>query len=163
MKVYKFQRVRVSMTNGKGCASQNKPNAALQTVPAQWVTLETTTTLMWIRDTRSEAIPNRHEKLLFATLVDVLLASGAWYVLIELSVLMGVLPDDSVSTWLGCAVIAAVLPAAWFADHRESHENCRTLMCDGCHHVKSCDGQSACKCGGRYRSVAEMKWINSAE
>jgi hypothetical protein len=115
---------------------------------------------MWIRKSPEKTMSNNHSKLLWATLVDVLLGAGIWYVLMQLSISFGLLPEGSISNWIGCAVIAAILPAAWFADqvnHRKGH---RTVICDRCHVVKAADRQWACGCGGHYRSLAEMKWIS---
>jgi hypothetical protein len=117
---------------------------------------------MWIRKSPVEATLGRWTRLLGIACLDVLLGAGLWYVLVRLIMIFGVLPRDSVSVCVGCAVIAVILPAAWLDNRRQERKSKNTLVCDCCNLVKLADGQSACNCGGQYFTLAEMKWIDLA-
>ena len=83
-----------------------------------------------------------------------------WYALVRLFVIFGVLPRESVSGCVGCAVVAVILPAAWFDNWRAHRKSKNTMVCDRCNLVKSADGQLTCECGGQYVTLPEMKWID---
>jgi hypothetical protein len=117
---------------------------------------------MWTRKSPAEATWGKWTRLLRAAFLDILLGVGLWYVLVRLFMIFGVLPRDAVSSCVGCAVIAVILPAAWYDNWRAQRESKNTLVCDRCNLVKVADGQLTCKCGGQYFPLAEMKWIDSA-
>ncbi len=117
---------------------------------------------MWIRKSPAEVTLGKRTRLLRIAFLDVLLGVGLWYVLVRLFMIFGVLPRDSVSGYVGCAVIAVILPAAWFDNRRAQRKSESTLVCDHCNLVKSADGQLTCKCGGQFFTLAEMKWIDPA-
>jgi hypothetical protein len=117
---------------------------------------------MWNRKSPAEVTSGRWTRLLRTACFYVLLGMGLWYVLARLFMIFGVLPRDSVSGCIGCAVIAVLVPAAWYDNWRAQRKSKSILVCDRCNLVKSADGQPACKCGGRYFPLAEMKWIDPA-
>jgi hypothetical protein len=89
-----------------------------------------------------------------------LLAGGIWYSLAQLCVLAGVMPEGSISSAVGCAVMLAVVPAAWWSHQSERRQSARTLVCNQCHTLKPNDGRNACQCGGRFCAVEEMAWVS---
>jgi hypothetical protein len=117
---------------------------------------------MWIRKTTSEVILARRAKLLRTTGLSVLLGAGLWYILVRFFMIFDVLPRDAVSECVACAVIAVILPAAWFDNWRTERKGKSTIICDRCNRVKAADGQLGCNCGGQYFTLAEMKWIDPA-
>jgi hypothetical protein len=117
---------------------------------------------MWIRKSPAEATLGRWTRLLGAACLDVLLGASLWFILVRLFMIFGVLPRESVSTCVGCAVIAVILPAAWYDNWRTQRRSKSTLVCDRCNLVKLADGQPACNCGGQYFTLSEMKWIDPA-
>jgi len=98
-------------------------------------------------------------RLLRATCLDVLLGVGLWYGLLRLFMFSGLLPRHSISSDIGLAVIALILPAALFSNW---HKRALTTVCDRCNALKTADDQPNCNCGGQYLTLPEMKWINSA-
>jgi hypothetical protein len=117
---------------------------------------------MWIQKSPSEVTFGRWTGLLGTACLYVLLGVGLWYFLVRFFTICGVLPRASVSGWVGCAVAAVILPAAWFDNRRAQRKSKNTLVCDRCNLVKGADGQLTCKCGGHYLPLAEMKWIDPA-
>ena len=114
---------------------------------------------MWIRKSTPEAIVGNWTSLLRIVCLDVLVGVSLWYVLVRLFILFAVLPRDSVSGCVGCAVVAVLLPAAWLHNRRAQRDGKNTLVCDHCNRVKLADNQLRCECGGQYFTLAEMKWI----
>jgi hypothetical protein len=52
------------------------------------------------------------------------------------------------------------LPSAWRASRQALAKGTGTVICDHCNTVKSADGQIKCRCGGCFRPLEEMKWID---
>ena len=118
---------------------------------------------MWIQKSPSEITAAKRSKLLQAACLDALVGVCLWYVLVRLAVFYGLLPASSISPWVAGAVVLLILPASWLGAWRMKRKRSRTLVCDRCNVVKSADHQllcQACQCGGHYRTLAEMKWIN---
>jgi hypothetical protein len=114
---------------------------------------------MWIRKSPSEVNLEKRDRLLRATSLDVLLGVGLWYGLVRFFMFSGLLPQHPISGYIGCVVIAVILPATWLSNW---HKRARTTVCDRCNTLKTADDQPNCNCGGRYLTLREMKWINSA-
>jgi len=71
----------------------------------------------------------------------------------------GVPLRNSVSGYVGCGVIAVLLPATWYANSQARRKGNRTMICSRCNVLKAADGEPNCNCGGRYLALPEMKWI----
>jgi hypothetical protein len=117
---------------------------------------------MWIKKSPVEIIWGRRLRLLFAASLNVFLGVSLLYILVRLFGFLGVLPRSPVSGYICCAVIAVILPAAFWADGRAGRKSKNTLVCDRCNRVKLADGQLTCQCSGHYRTLDEMKWIDPA-
>jgi len=117
---------------------------------------------MWIRKSPAEVASSKRAGLLRTACLDVVLGVSLWFILVRLFTIFGVLPRDSVSLYVGCAVIAVILPAAWYDNWRTQRKSENTMVCDRCNLVKLADGQLTCKCGGHYYPVDKMKWIDAA-
>jgi hypothetical protein len=117
---------------------------------------------MWIRKSPTEVSLEKRTRLLRATILDVLFGVSLWYGLVQLSIFLGLLSRNSLSGYIGCAVIAVVLPAAWYSNKRARHGRAGTMVCDRCNALKTSDDQPNCNCGGQYLILPEMKWINAA-
>ena len=116
---------------------------------------------MWIRKSPTEVSLEKRARLLRATCLDVLLGMGLWFILVQLSSVFGRPFQGPVSVYVGCAVIAILLPAAWFANWRSLRPSTGTMVCDRCNALKTADDQPSCNCGGKYLNLREMKWVNS--
>lgn len=116
---------------------------------------------MWIRKSYTEVQSEKRSRLLRATCFDILLGGGLWYLLVRLLAFCGILPAHSISLYIGCAVVAFILPAAWFANRKGYGKRAATLVCDRCNALKTADNQTTCYCGGTYIPLPEMKWVNS--
>ena len=117
---------------------------------------------MWIRMSPAEVASAKRVKLLRATCLNVLMGAALWYILVRLFMIFGVFPRDSVSGCVACAVIAVILPTAWYDIRRTQRESKNTMVCDRCNLLKLADGQLTCNGGGQYFPLAEMKWIDPA-
>src|SRR5277367_5181757 len=104
--------------------------------------------LMWIQKLPAEISLERRATLLRVAGLNVLLGLCLWYSFVRLSVFFGLLPRNSVSIFIGCAVVAVLLPTAWHATSRARRQSERTTVCDRCNVVKTADDQRTCKCGG---------------
>jgi hypothetical protein len=118
---------------------------------------------MWIRKLPVQVNLERRFGLFCATLVDVSLGAIAWFLLVELSVVVGILSPKSVSLYVGVAVVIFILPAAWLSNLRARRRDENTLVCCRCNIVREADSHknSVCKCGGRFVSLAEVKWVDN--
>jgi hypothetical protein len=118
--------------------------------------------IMWIRMSPAEVTWAKWARVLRSLFLYALAGWGLWYLLVRLFMVFGVLPRQSVSGWVGCGVIALMLPAAWYESQRARRKGLGTLVCDRCNLVKLADNRTTCKCGGQYFPLSEMKWTNSA-
>lgn len=118
---------------------------------------------MWIRVSPAEATSSRRVEVLRTAFLYTLAGWGLWYLLVRLFTVFGALPRESVSGWVGCGVMALVLPAAWRDSRRSLRRSKNTMVCDRCNIVKSFDGEPACQCGGQYFALSEMKWVDPAK
>jgi hypothetical protein len=116
----------------------------------------------WIQKSPTEAALGKWTKLLGETCLDVLLGLSLAYFFVYLCEFFGMMPPTSVSCYVGCAVIAVVLPASLYSNWRTHSRSKNIFVCDRCNIVKVADGQMACKCGGCFHTLDEMKWIESA-
>ena len=115
---------------------------------------------MWIRKSPTEVSLEKRAALFRATGLDVLLGAGLWYGLVRLAMAFGLLSPNSISGYIGCAVIALILPATWYSNRRARHKRAGTMVCDRCNALKTTDDQPNCNCGGQYLPLLEAKWVN---
>ena len=118
---------------------------------------------MWIRKELVEMAFERRRTLLSALCIIVLLWAGLWYIL-ELFREFFDLPSEGLAASVICIVLfAAMTLVVWRFNRREDQQSRGTVVCDHCNKVKSNDGHLDCKCGGRFLTLAEMKWISPAK
>jgi hypothetical protein len=117
---------------------------------------------MWVQKTPTEVSLEKRIALLRATGLDILLGVGLWYGLVRFAMFFGLLSRKSFSVYIGCAVIAVILPATWYSSRRAWRKRASTMVCDRCNAVKTADNQSNCNCGGHYFPLQEMKWVDDA-
>lgn len=145
-----------------GIASQKKTQFTLQTGLTQQVMFwwHQQETLMWIRKSVAEVRAEKQTKLLRSTCLDVLLGTGLWYGIVQLSGFFGLPYSGPVSGCVACGVVAILLPASWFANRHSRSNRESTMVCDRCNALKTADDQPDCACGGTYLVLPEMRWVN---
>ena len=70
------------------------------------------------------------------------------------------LPPRGLPASLLCIALLATLAfLPWHFSRRRSLARKNTFICQRCNRVKSADGQPVCSCGGRFFTLADMKWV----
>jgi len=62
---------------------------------------------------------------------------------------------------ISAALFAGFLLLAWYQRARWNRVRSTVQICDQCNKVNSSDGKGECACGGKFRPLASMKWIDS--
>lgn len=112
---------------------------------------------MWNQKLPKELSAERRNTIIRALYCTVLLWAAICYALVHLTDTLN-LPLGDLSQGLIAAALA--LASVWIYQWRSNRALHTTLVCDRCNCLKCSDGQARCRCGGKYRSLAEMKWID---
>ena len=122
---------------------------------------------MWIEKTRNELNASERKARLLRGLLALIAWTGLAYLAATSSVWRS-LSGGSVSLPIKSVIPGPVLPwiiavvligALYWLRRTRPTANFKTQVCPLCNRIKTNDGVSHCDCGGVFRGIHEMKWV----
>lgn len=113
---------------------------------------------MWIRKTPAEIKSKNQFDLIRVCGWTALLGAAFDCVLVHLQTATG--PEwlrSPLERW-AVALVAAFLPV-WFFSNKARRYLRSTVVCERCNTVKPNGGETTCKCGGKFLTLLEAKWM----